>query len=141
MPVHACASHHCTAFRVPRPCLQALPAGLAVCCLPAGSNNILLALLNAQARLRCGDLANVDISQVRPPLPGALACQQHLSTCRCRPQSRDSHRGQHPRLCPHNVPPSRSRMQNACTQCMHIPQPTSLQSKLPIRTRLRHGTA
>ena len=25
MPVHACTSHHCTAFRVPRPCLQAPP--------------------------------------------------------------------------------------------------------------------
>ena len=30
------------------------------------NNNFLLALLNAQARLRCGDLANVDISQVSP---------------------------------------------------------------------------
>ena len=105
------------------------------------NNNILLALLNAQARPRCGDLANVDISQVRPPIPGTFACQQHLSTCRCRPQSRESHTGQHPRLCPHNVPPSLARMHNACIQCMRIPQPTSLQSKFPIRTRLRHGTA
>ena len=69
------------------------------------NNNFLLALLNARARLRCGDFANVDMPQVRPPTPGALACQPHLSTGRYRPPSRDSHRGQHPRLCSHNEPP------------------------------------
>ena len=66
------------------------------------NNTILPVLLNAQARLRCGDLAN--IPQVRPPIPGAFSCQQHLSTCRYRPQSRASHGGQHPRLCSHKGP-------------------------------------
>ena len=70
-------------------------------------------------------------------MPGAFSCQQHMSICRCRPQSRMSHGGQHPRLCPHNVPHSLARMHNACIQCMHNPQPTSLQSRFPIRTRLQ----
>ena len=79
------------------------------------NNNFLQALLNAQARLRCGDFANVDVPQVRPPTPGALACQPHLSTGRYRPPSRDSRRGQHPRLCLHNEPP----FAVACANRMH----------------------
>ena len=43
-------------------------------------NNIfLLALLNAQARLRCGDLANVDISQVVRRHPAHLPANRHVN--------------------------------------------------------------
>ena len=96
------------------------------------------ALFNAQARLRCGDLANVDISQVRPPTPGA-----RLPTAPVNWQASlrvATHTGA-------SIPDSVRIMcrEVACAKRMHAvsahPAANQPAAEIPIRTRLRHGTA
>ena len=102
------------------------------------NNTFACFFFNAKARLLCGDLANLAIPQVRPP----ITLLSFLLTARCPPAG-----AAHRVACRTwaRIPDSarivcRIRCcacRKACFQCMHNPQPTSPESGLPVHTRLQ----